>query len=655
MKTVLMTLSALAMIAAAPSKLTAETITVNAGGIPPWEFATDPGDNWRFFPLEWQTLPLSTGPVADFELTATLTVGDYNFREPPYNTEDYCRFMEMAQFHFQGGLVLRDQGPLARYRLQFSVKEKCVALWKTPGNFLAVVDCDIAPDKPFKVSLRVTGNRFEVSVDGKPVIDVVDRIAPLATGRLLAGANHAKLSVTGMQLNPLPSAKEAVAARAPAHVPRFAVRPWCGQRWIFDGVEPIACFSDSQTGTDQPWYHMGLTSVKYRPGTRSADLMPLQFRGAGTWPEQPIEVLEAAADRVRLRAVTTDRTKDREPTVKTVCDVTLTYDAARDTYVYTSDSTMTYLAERSAIVEILDPWPYSVSGPAPGAGRPWDVRYTEILWRDENGGVYRYPLNHFLGPTEPRLSRENPLFCFAGEQDVNPTYEILPPSVGKAYKIGLCTTMLDLHVQRCDLPKTLPAGTVQKDSWRSFSTHGAALAALKPVAQPHPVWNAQTNALAALFDPKGTHFSGEQVVSALVRHHAQAFSPFAWYTVDPDVGHADKGSLRLDLKHGAITVKVGEGLSYFGTAFTGRPYRLRLYAKTSELAGTFRVSVVLPGNRVTTSEPLAGGTTDWRLIELRVEPKPGDYAAFINLEITGERGGKGQVWVDDASFLEEKP
>ena len=404
-----------------------------------------------------------------------------------------------------------------------------------------------------------------------------------------------------------------------------------------------------------PWYVMGLTSVKYRPGTRAADVIPLQFRGAGTWPEQPIEVLGCSAAQVRLRGITSDRSKGREPTVKTVCDVALTYDAARDSYVYTCDSAMAYLAERPAIVEILDPWPYGVCGPAPGAPCAWDVRYSEILWRDENGGIFRYPLNHFLGPPEPRLSRDAPLFCFAGERDVNPTYEILPPSTGKAYKIGLCTTMLDLHVQRCDLPKTLPAGTVQKDRWRSFSTHGDGMAALKPTAEPHPVWGTQTNARVAIFDPRGTHFSGDQVVPVMVRHHAQAFSPHAWYDIDPDVGHTAKGALRLGLQNGAIAVRVGEGLSYFGTAFDGRPYLLRLYARTADLAGTFRVSVVLPGNRVATSQPLTGSTADWQLVELRVEPKPGDYAAFINLEIAGDRGGKGQVWVDDVSFMEAKP
>jgi hypothetical protein len=106
----------------------------------------------------------------------------------------------------------------------------------------------------------------------------------------------------------------------------------------------------------------------------------------------------------------------------------------------------------------------------------------------------------------------------------------------------------------------------------------------------------------------------------------------------------------MDFTHGTHAVRVGEGLSYFGNPFDGTPYVLRLYARTTDLDGTYRVSVQLPGNRIVASEPLTGTTDGWQLIELRVEPKPGDYAAFINLELNGKRGAKGEVWVDDASF-----
>jgi hypothetical protein len=307
-------------------------IALNMSGIPPLDFPTQAGENWRFFPLQWQTQPLAHQLLADFELTATVTIGKQDLQPPLYDTEHYCRFMELSQFHFQGGFVLRDQGPLARYRLQFSVTEKSVALWKTPGNFLAVADCDIAQDRPFTVTVRAAGNRFRVRVNDRELIDVVDRVDPLPSGNLLAGANHAHLSVRDMRLAVSPTIAAAPATDTP-HVPRLAVRPWCGSRWIFDGAEPIARLAEGRDGQAWNWHPIALSAVKYRPGTRAADVIPLQFRGAGNWPEKPMEILSLKPDTIKLRAFTSDRRTNKEPTVQTVCDVTLAYDAARDSYV----------------------------------------------------------------------------------------------------------------------------------------------------------------------------------------------------------------------------------------------------------------------------------------------------------------------------------
>lgn len=627
-----------------------EKIAFNERGVPPAAFPPAGGDNWRFFPVEWQMQPLSDNVHADFALSATVRVGDYAVEEPPYDTGNYCRFMSMAQLHYQAAIVFRHQADGADcYRVQFSVSDQSVALWKSPGNFLAVADCPLEAGKPFAVKVTASGSRLSVAVDGKPVLTVVDRIDPLAAGALFVAANRAQVTVTDVAIQTFPESSDPVSI-SDAHKPNFAVRNWCGYRWIFDGSEPVARLAEGKDSKSWQWHPIALTEVKLRPGTRAADFIPLQFRGAGNWPEKPMDILSTAADTVKLRAFTSDRRPDKEPTVQTVCDVTIAYDAARNTYVYTLDNTMTYLTERPAVVEIMDPWPYGVCGPALGAERNWDSRYSHVLWRDQDEKLYRYPLNHFLLPPEPRLSKTAPRLIFWGEADVNPTYEILEPSKGREFKIGLCTTMLDMHVQYADLPKVIPTGTVQKDCWRFSSTHGRELDKLNIEPGWHSVWQKQENGQAALFDPHGTTFDGKQVVAALTPHHAQAFLPHQWYVIDPEVGHHDKGSLMMDLQHGTHTVKVGEGLSYFGTAFDGTAHVLRLYVKTVDLEGTFQVSIKLPGNRVAASEPLTGSTDGWRLVELQLTPLPGDYAAFINLEMTGPRGGKGQVWIDDISF-----
>jgi len=629
-------------------------IRLNERGIPKWDFPADPGENWRFFPLEWQTVPLRPEGIKDFELTAVLRIGEYVFAEAPYDTAHYTRSMSMAQFHFQGGLVLRDRGLWNRYRLQFSVKEKCVALWKTPGNFLAVADCPIEQDRPFSVQVRAVGNRFTVRVDGKPVLEVVDRIAPLLEGRLLAGANHAKVEVGDFAVKPLAEPEEPTPAAS--HVPAFALRTWCGYRWIFDGAEPIARFGDGKDG--KPWsgFPVALMSVKLRPGTLEADTIPLQFRGAGNWPDRPIEVLGISAEKVRLRGHTSDRREDREPTVRTACDVTIEYRADWDSYVYTLENVMTYLGERKPVIEIMDPWPLHVCGPAPSATREWPVRYRDVVWcAAEDGRMYRYPLVHFLSPIIVDLNRERPVFCFHGESDVNPTYEILPPSSERVFKIGLCNVMLDLHVQQREAPKTVAAGTVQRDAWRIYSTHGERLGAFEPETNHHAAWGGQVGHRVAIFDPAGTVFSGDQTVPVLKRRYGQAFTPAAYYALDEQVGHQAPGSLRMEEKNGSRAVMVREGCSYFGADFDGRPCLLRMYVKGENLKGSFqakaeRMPEPKDGTGVFVSAPVTGTTAGWQLVEVPCQPRPGDIALKITLMLKAEKEGTGTVWVDDITL-----
>lgn len=639
-------------IALAATGSSAAEVVFNRERLPAIGFPTSPAENWRFFPVEWQTQPLMSEPADDIDLSATLRIDASAVDEPPYDTGQYCRFASLSHFHYQAGFILRQSpdGPDC-YRVQFSVADQSVAVWKAPDNFLAVAPCPIATGHPIAVAIRLRGNRIAVDVDGQQMIDVVDRIAPLNSGSVLAAANRAQATFADVNITPASTAAPPDSAAGP-HVPAFAVRSWCGRRWIFDGQEPVARLAEGKDGKSWLWHPIALSEAKLRPGTRAADCIPLQFRGSGNWPEQPLEVISCSADRVVLRAHTSDRTTDREPTVRTESLVTLTYDAPRDSYVFTVDSTMTYLAERPAIIEIMDPWPYGVCGPAPGAGRGWDARYRDVVWRDHDDKLYRYPLNHFLLPTEPRLSRTAPLLAFCGDDDVNPTYEILTPSLGREFKIGLCVTMLDMHVQQVGLPAKVTAGTVQRDSWRVSSTHGPALEQLHVEPGWHPVFQPQAEARVAIFDPRGTSFAGDQVVAALAPHYAQAFVPHPWYAIDPDVGHDAPGSLRMDLQHGTHTVTVSEGLTAFGTAFDGRPRVLTLFAKAVELDGSFRVTIRLPGNRVAASPPLTGTTDGWQRIELEFAAGASDHAVAIGLEMTGTRGGKGQVWIDDASLTE---
>ncbi|HOS42950.1 MAG TPA: hypothetical protein PK794_04595, partial [Armatimonadota bacterium] len=111
----------------------ARPLVLNPRTIPAWEV---PAVNWQFYPIQWQTQPLARGEVGDGEVAVTVTVDDYLTVDPPFETAHYTRHMSLAQFRFQGGLVLRAGGTRA-YRLQLSASDDTIALWKTPENFLA--------------------------------------------------------------------------------------------------------------------------------------------------------------------------------------------------------------------------------------------------------------------------------------------------------------------------------------------------------------------------------------------------------------------------------------------------------------------------------------------------------------------------------------
>ena len=640
---------AAAMMAAAfPAAFADSKIVINPEGPPAWNLPMESALNWKFFEPKWQTRSVDEGAVANFRLSAKTTIGEFDRPALPYDTEGYMRVMLMPQLFYEGGLILRTGDSEPGYRVQFSVEDQSVAICKGSDNFLGVAPCRIEKGVPFAVVIEAVGPRIVVSVSGTKAIEVVDRLSPVLSGQITAGANHATVTFDDIHVQALPASDKLATE---AHKTEFTVRPWCGQRWIFDGDEPVARLAEGRDGKAWNWHPVSLTGVKLRPGTRAADYIPLQHRSSGFWPEKPMEIVKETPDEVIIRALTSDRKTDAEPTVLTTCDVHVTYDSDLDTYVYTMDSEMKYLEDQRTIFEIMDPWPYGVAGPGFNAPEPWDTRYQEILWRASDEKIYRHPLNHFVRPVITALSSKDPVICFAGEEDVNPTYEILPPSAGNLYKIGLCTTMLDLHVQRKDLPDSQPAGTIQKDRWRISSSHGRALERLAPVDDWHESFANQAESEVAVFDPRGTHFSDDQVVHALSRSSAQAFSPHFWYTIDRDVGRSPGGALRMEADQRGRTVSVWEGLSYFGTRFSGEPYVLRAAVKTVGLEGKFVVRATLPGNRVESSRVFEGTTDGWQEIEIRCVPRPDDFAVKIGLELDAIPGSTGHVLIDDVSFL----
>ena len=636
----------------------AQPLVLNAKTIPAWDL---PAENWQFYPLEWQTQPLADGVFDDGEVSATVTVGPHLAVDPPFDTAHHARDMAMEQFRFQGGLVLRAAGT-RQYRLQLSASDHTIALWKTPENFLAAVDFPLAVGQPVRLTVRLSGAQITVLADGKPIIDVTDRFDPILRGQVLAGANHARMTFDAVSVIPPPPPglsggassvrslppSAAVAMPAVAHFPAFAVRRWCGARWVFDGHEPVARIGEGKNGKLWDGFPTGLFSTKLRPGTRAAEVIPLCYNALGYWPESPVAVKTDTPGRVVLEALTTDRAPGHAPTGATSFQMTITYDAVRDSYVYDVDSTVTYLAARKPIAEVLDPWPYGVVGPAYPQAPQWDQRYQILLWRGEDGRFYRQPFNHYaiFGGL---LSATQPEIVITGESDVVPHYELYGDSLKYRYNTGLCTVMFDLHVQPTR-NAVVPAGTVEHFQWRE-STLGAA-DGVRLLAES--VWSVSAAArgkLCARYFPAGNSFDPAQMILLDEPSSAQLFSPPEYYTIDPTVGHDAPGSLRMDAADGSRPVTVRDGASTFGRLFDGRELELSAWVRSEALDGAFTVSMEsYPKPEKVTSAAITG-TAGWQHISLRVRPQQSQYFVTISLTMDAKRGAKGVVWIDDLTLL----
>ncbi|MHB9129592.1 MAG: hypothetical protein ACYDBB_00695 [Armatimonadota bacterium] len=617
-------------------------LVMNAKTIPAWKV---PAENWQFYPINWQTQPLVPGEHGDCELAVTVTVGPYLTVDPPFETAHHARHMAIEQFVFQGGLVLRASGT-RQYRLQLNARDGTIALWKTPENFLAAADVALIEGQPIRLVVRMIGPHITVFADGKQIIDVLDHIEPILRGRVMAGANHARMTFDKVKITRLPS--PAVEPELPAHRPAFHVRSWCRARWIFDGAEPVARLGEGKDG--KPWagFPTSLYSAKLRPGTREADCIPLCYRVLGDWPEAPVAIITETPERLVLEARTSDRTPERTPTGTTVLRMTLTYDAAGDTYVYDVDSTVTYLTARKPIVEVLDPWPYGCVGPAYPQAPQWDQRYSYLLWRGEDGRFYRQPFNHYaiFGGL---LSATQPEVVITGEADVNPRYELYGDSLKCRYYTGLCTVMFDQHVQPTR-KETVAAGTTERFQWRESSVSGAEAARLLAES----AWSVSEKVrdrICGLYFPTGTIFDPAQTIRLGDPTSVQLFAPPDYYTIDPTVGHAKPGSLRMEAAGATQLVNVRDGASPFGSPFDGRELELVAYVRTEGLDGTFTLNLETHPKPVKVVSPTFTGTTGWQRVVLRVRPQPTHYFVSITLALDAKRGAKGSVWIDDLSLL----
>jgi hypothetical protein len=119
--------------------------------------------------------------------------------------------------------------------------------------------------------------------------------------------------------------------------------------------------------------------------------------------------------------------------------------------------------------------------------------------------------------------------------------------------------------------------------------------------------------------------------------------------MDKEVGRKDSFSLRMDPANGSRLIRIEDGLSPFGRAFDGREMKLKLYVKTENLDGSFKVDIIKPEK--ISSKEFKGTSDGWKLVELNITPKPSDPNVMIHFVFDSNKNNTGKVWIDDVSFL----
>jgi len=160
------------------------------------------------------------------------------------------------------GVVLRRSDPLRFYRICLSGHRGELALWDSLGEFLQLVPCPVEVGEPHQLEVVCHGARFEVTLDGKQVLDYVDRSLPHAGGRVGLAVWRSKVVVSRFEVTRIAPD----AAPPSPHRPDFRLEQDDTTTILFDGNEPISRYFKSNRGEVGALFQ---SCVKLQPGGRT--------------------------------------------------------------------------------------------------------------------------------------------------------------------------------------------------------------------------------------------------------------------------------------------------------------------------------------------------------------------------------------------------
>ncbi len=625
--------------------------------------------------------PQTATPDQEIKGTFTITAPGKKFSPPtPYWPLNYHVVENEPGYDF--AILVRSENHGVFYRFQFSTAWNEVSLWKEglpganpetpsiPSGFFAAVrnNAGIKLNQPRSFTVKVIGNKLELSLDGTPVLRYEDKVLPLAKG----GWGISAFNGAGVKVSGLETSKASGSIDIPARKrPDFKVVNWhrggSSSAVIFDGDEPIA-FQSHGTAA---W----LTDIKFMPGYRAQAAWSFVFDNvsrASMWKS-----LAAAGDKVEGVVVVAGK---GAVAFKGEVKLTLSYDAKQDVYVYDADKWITFKRDNSETkilrrnsIYFLNLYPYNSMPTTDDSVNVnyfnWSTAsspYKMALVKLNDGKPYRWPVHHFYQSFQKssykpggsvfwqswndRMILDKKLyFILYPESVVCPSFELLDAGeAGQDYEFVLdsCCQYWDMHFWYRPLRNGKPlaendfkTGNTFREKFRIFGTPAAAADALMKQSQLLPNLDP---AVERPFYVNGLNRfqqggNVENTPGKLI------WDGGAW---DKTFGRDDKSSLRFD-GNGSSSVFLG----YNGASASARKVQISFWVKSEKpwTGNGVRLAIEGRGRFGGTdrqwSPYVVPSDSEWKQL---VYDFP--YPTYYEVSVLIQSQGSGKVWVDDFEY-----
>lgn len=547
--------------------------------------------------------------------------------------------------------ILRFADPDHYYRVQVSHRWQEVVLWKSTGGVLAVVPARVPAGQTIRLEVDAAGDTLRVMLNGHEAIAYRDSGETIAAGGFGVGVHESEVLFEEIVVG---QARVTPAADHREHRPRFREADWHGERWVFDGQQPLFRFDLE---------NMTMAEARLRPDCEVVLWQPmywshyLGYRGpAGN---------QAARHLAGFAVTATGETFgghwhsfNEQKDIRSEQRLRVTYNPATHLYEYRVETALDVLPGREwdadAGLEYADPIPQDACGSSmPFAGGP-PHRYQWILYPAKDGTIMRRAMNHLWAPAAVHRKRDG-FVVMTSDREISPVHRLIeaPPGDNVDATTILCAWGYDLHMRLRvnDAPDgKLPGGTRLEVTYLFTGMDRADVDGLlrQSVLETNDVLRADV--AYPLFRRGVNTFSPDDLWKTCEPTSAQWWQGGSW---DSETGFTDRYSMRLA---GGETMSTTLGPSAFSGAISDFPYRFSAVIRTRELgSSSVYFKAVAAGGRTPEDERTEDKhvfelpeTGDWQRVEC-VTDLPSPYLNLVRIEV-GVDGEEGTAWIDDVVF-----